>query len=189
VTWLLPCLLRARRAVAAVEFALLVPVFTLALAGIVDLGSAVYTWSRLQAALALGANYALVNSGQVSSTSGTTLASAVASLVAKGNGNPPATVTVVVNNGPTATTTGGATPTTSGTAANADSCYCLSGSPTSWTWGSAIACGSTTTCTGSSSTAGKFVTISASYSFSPIFAGYAFSTSGTMTAGSVVQTQ
>lgn len=53
-------LLRARRSVAALEFGVIAPVLIMAFAGVVDLGNALYTWSKLEQALALGANYALM---------------------------------------------------------------------------------------------------------------------------------
>ena len=98
----------ARRSIAAVEFALLAPVFIIVLAGTVDLGFAIYTWSRLQGALAAGANYALMNPGAVNHTSAATLAQKLSTLVANSNtnaGDAPATVTVTVNNGPWNTAT------------------------------------------------------------------------------------
>lgn len=176
------------RCIAILEFALLAPVFVVTLAGVVDVGNAIYTRSRLEAALAVGANYAQVNLTQVSSSGGAALASDVASLVATSDGNPALDVTVVVNHGPTVTITGGVTAPTTGTAASADSCYCPTGSPSSWTWGSAVTCGNACGGTGTP-TAGKFVTITASYHFTPLFIGYAFVTNGTMSAGAAVQTQ
>jgi Flp pilus assembly protein TadG len=181
-------LLRARRCVAALEFALIAPVLVMVLAGAVDLGLAVYTWTRLQGALAVGANFAMVNAAKVRSTNNdaVTLASEIASLVSTGTGVPAADVTVVVNNGPTATVTGG-TPATGGTASGADACYCPSGAPGSWTWGSAITCASPpSTCAGSTNRSGKFVTITASYAFSPFFPAYHFVNGGTMSAGAAV---
>jgi Flp pilus assembly protein TadG len=189
----LACLWAARRCVAAVEFALLAPIFVLVFAAIVDLGNALWTWCRLEEAVAAGTGFALVNGGvnasNVNSTNGQNLASDIAGIVSNsaraGNYNTPADVTVVVNNGPATTITSGVS-ANSGTAANADSYYCLTGSPPTWNWGSAVASGSP--CTGSG-TSGKFVTVTASYNFTPFFASYAFVTNGAMTAGAVVQTQ
>jgi Flp pilus assembly protein TadG len=188
-------LLRSRRCVAALEVALLAPVFILLLAGAVDLSRAALTWSRLQAALAVGANYALVNGGQirrVGSGDPVALATKIADLVANSTlwtGNPtaaPVNVTVVVNNGPTAAVTNG-NAVSSNSAADTESCYCLSGSPNNWSWGSAVSCSST--CTGSAAPPGRFVTISASLNFTPSFAGYGFIASGPMTTAAAVQAQ
>jgi Flp pilus assembly protein TadG len=180
-------LARECRCIAALEFALLAPVFVMVFAGVVDIGNALYTWSRLESALAVGANYALVNAGKVNSSNGAALASTIATLVSTSNAGTAADVTVVVDNGPTTVITNG-TPVASGTAANANSCYCPTGSPpSSWAWGSVVTCGNT--CAGSSTTAGKFVTITASYNFTAFFASYGFVSNGAMSSGAAVQTQ
>jgi Flp pilus assembly protein TadG len=192
---LLPHLATDTTCVAALEFALLAPTFIMVFAGVVDIGGALYTWSRLEAALAVGANYAQVNNGQVNSTNGATLAHKIATLASTSNAGVPATVTVVVDNGPSETATPvhhsdgtyTVTYTPDGTAANANNCYCPTGSPASWTWGSTVTCGNT--CTGTSNTAGKFVTITASYNYTPFFASYGFVTNGAMASGAAVQTQ
>ncbi|MEJ0015995.1 MAG: TadE/TadG family type IV pilus assembly protein [Acetobacteraceae bacterium] len=175
---------RENRCIAALEFALLSPVFIMVFAGIVDLGNAIYTWSKLEQALAAGANFALVNRARVT-TDGSTLAQDIATLVSTSNGGTPANATVVVNNGPTVTRTGG-NASASGTAANANSCYCPTGGPSNWTWGGVVTCGNT--CTGGSR-AGQFVTITASYSYTALFSSYGFVSNGTITAGAAVQTQ
>jgi Flp pilus assembly protein TadG len=180
-------LLRTRRSVAALEFGLIAPTFVLVFAGVVDLGNAFYTWTKLEQALALGANYALMNKGEVNPTNGQTLANNVATMVATSNPGPPwASATVVVNDGPTATVTNNGTPASSGTAANAGSYYCLTGSPANWTWGTAYS-NNGTACTDGSQP-GQFVTITVSYSFTPFFPGYHFITNNTMTDGAVIQT-
>ena len=188
----LACLLVARRCVAAVEFALLAPTFVLMFAAIVDLGNALWTWCRLEEAVAAGTNFALVNVNNVNSVNGPSLANDIAGIVANsaivGSHTTPADVTVVVNNGPTTTITSGVS-ATSGTATNANSYYCPTGptgSPPAWTWGSAVASGSA--CAGGG-TSGKFVTVTASYNFTPFFASYAFVANGAMTARGMVQTQ
>ena len=178
-------LLRARRCVAALEFALLAPIFVMIFAGVADLGNALYTWSKLEEALALGANYALMNQAQINSTNGKALANTIATIVATSNPGTAANSTVVVNNGPAAAVTGGGTPADSGTAANADKYYCLTGSPTSWNWGTAYT-DSTTQCTDGSQS-GQFVTITVSYNFTPFFISYGFVRNGLMTAGTAVQ--
>ena len=178
-------LLRARRCVAALEFGLLAPTFVMIFAGVADLGNALYTWSKLEQALALGSNYALMNQGQVNSTNGPALADNIAIIVATSNPGTAANSAVVVNNGPTATVTNGGTPVDGGTAANANKYYCLTGSPTSWTWGTGYN-DTTTQCTDGSHS-GQFVTISVSYNFTPFFISYGFVQNGLMTAGAVVQ--
>lgn len=176
-----------RSGVAAVEFALIAPTLILVLVGLIDLGGMIYTRFQLDAALNAGANYAMVNAASVNSTSGAGLASTLAGLVSSGqttNGN---NSSITVNSGPTASSSGG-TVTTGGTASAADSCYCPTGAASSSvTWGTAQTCGAT--CTGGGY-AGKFVLLSASVNYSPIFSGYGIvSASGTITSSSLVQVQ
>ena len=185
---------RQNHGVAAVEFGLLAPTLVMVFAGTVTVGNAVAVQTRLDGAVAAGINYALVNQSMVTSaTSSSTgnakavdLASAIASLVSNSAGGTAATVTVVVNNGPTATTSGG-TPTTSGTTTNADLYYCLTGSPSNWSWGTSATSGGGA-CSGSG-TYGKFVTVSASYGFTPFFATYTFGLGSTLTVATAAQVQ
>lgn len=180
-------LARQNAGIAALEFALVAPVFFVLFAGMTDLGHGLYMRVRLEAAVAAGTNYALVNASKVNSTSaGTTLATAIASLVTTSNGGTVPNATIVLNDGQTVTVSGG-TQTVSGTAANADSCYCPTGSPPNWIWGSAVSpCGAA--CTGGG-TAGKFVTITARYSYAPLLTIDGFGSGGTITVDAMVQTQ
>ncbi|MBU6497645.1 MAG: pilus assembly protein [Rhodospirillales bacterium] len=177
--------LRSRRGIAALEFGIIAPVFVTLLAGAVDLGNYVEISLALNAQVAAGANFALVNAASANSTAGATLASNVASIVANGRATGWANDVVVVNDGPTVTTTGG-TATASGTAAPADSIYCPSGSPPSWTWNTPV--GANYNCPGGG-TSGKFVTIVATRAYTPIMLGYIFAPSGTITAATIVQVQ
>ena len=173
---------RQNDAVAAVEFAMVSPVFIIMLAGAVDLGGTVIARFRLESAVAAASNYALLNNAQVSSSGGASLATNMASIV---NTTSSTSSTVVVNDGPSATTSGGTT-TTGGEVANADRCYCPTGAPANLTWGTAVTCGSTCALGG---TAGKFVLVTASYTYSRIFTGYNFINGGVVTSGAMVQTQ
>ncbi len=176
-----------RSGVAAVEFALISPTIILVLVGLIDLGGILYTRFQLDASLSAGANYAMVNAASVNSTSGASLANTLAGLVSSGQSSNWAASSVTINSGPTAGSTGG-TVTTGGTASSADSCYCPTGAATSSvSWGGAQTCG--TTCTGGGY-AGKFVLLSASRSYTPIFSGYGLvSQTGTITTSSLVQVQ
>src|SRR5579862_2188146 len=116
------------RGIAAVEFAFIVPIFLILFMGAVDLGQMLYAYYRLDQAVAAGAQYAILNASSVNSTSGASLASSIATVVENANGSAWANDTVVVNDGPSVTITNG-TATSSGTASNADSCYCPSESP------------------------------------------------------------
>lgn len=171
--------------IAAVEFALIAPIFVLILAGTIDLGIQIYLEAKIGAAVAAGAEYAAVNASSVNSANGASLASAIANVAANANGSGWENSSVVVNNGPSATVTGG-TLSAGGTAANADSCYCPTGSPPNWSWGTAVACGSA--CTGGG-IAGKFVTVTASRSVTPLFPAFNFVRGSTITQSALVQTQ
>ena len=122
------------------------------------------------------------SSPAASPANGSTLAQNVATVV---ESQTSVDDSVVVNNGPTATVTSG-TNATSGTASNADLCYCPSGGASSVTWGSAVSCGSA--CPGTNTGyAGKFVSVSATKHYTPLFSNYAIVHSGAITASAVVQ--
>jgi Flp pilus assembly protein TadG len=174
-----------RTGAAAVEFALIVPLFGLLLAGVVDLGNLLYVRFRLDSAVSAAANYAVVNASSVSSTGAATLAATAATIVQTSQGANWANATIVINDGPSATILNGTT-TTNGTAASADLCYCPSGWGTSTTWGSGVACGTSCAAGG---TAGKFVTIIASRNYTPLFTSYGFVKNGLVSASATVQVQ
>ena len=170
------------RGIAAVEFAMVAPIMCLLLAGGIDLGGVLYAQFQLNNAVAAGAAYAQLNPSQANSTSGATLAQNVATVVETQSSTDDA---IVVNNGPTSTITKGSQ-APSGTAANADSCYCPTGSASAPTWGSAVTCG--TACPGSNTGyAGKFIAISASTTYTPLFSSYGIVTNGTISASTIVQ--
>lgn len=183
-------LLVDRRGVAAVEFALLTPVFCLLLAGVVDLGGALFTKFQLDAAVTAGANFAQINAANVGSTNGQALADNIATIVQTSQGVGWANDDVIVNNGPSATIQPGGgssqTTTTGGTASNADLCYCPSGTPGAFTWGSSTTCGASCPATGY---AGKFVTITATRQYTPIFSSYGLVQNDTISASAAVQVQ
>jgi Flp pilus assembly protein TadG len=178
---------RERQGVAAVEFALYSVVFLAVLAGTVDIGNLIFSEFQLDATVSAGAQFAVVGASNVDSTSGATLASSISSVVNNGHGSGAGwSNTVVVNNGPTVTTSNGSA-SSSGTAGNADSCYCPTGTPGSWSWGASKVCGSG--CTGGG-IAGKFVSVTASRGITPFFPGWAYVTgSTTLTRYAMVQVQ
>jgi Flp pilus assembly protein TadG len=171
--------------IAAVEFAILTPIFLILLMGATDLGQMLVNEYQLDQCVAAGAEYAALNAANVTSTNGAALASSIATVIESANGSAWANDTVVVNNGPTATATSG-TVASSGTASNADNYYCLTGSSPTWSWGTGYT--SQVSCAGGG-TAGKFVTITASYPYVPILKFYGFITNTTLTQSSVVQVQ
>lgn len=174
---------RARRAVAAVEFAMMSPVVVILFVGIIDCTHAFLVEMKLASAVAAGAQYVVNNTSSVASAGGATLAANTASIVGNTVATGWASGTIVVNNGPTSTFSHGSA-TASGTASNADSCYCLSGSPGAWTWGNPVVCGSACT----TSLAGKFVTITASRTLTPFFSHY-FVLPASLTQRIVVEVQ
>ena len=171
--------------VAALEFALIAPTLCLLLAGVADFGGALYTKFKLDAAVAAGANYAQVNAANVNSTSGASLATNIAAIVENAEGSNSANNVIVVNNGPSVTDSSGSS-SSSGTPTSANSCYCPTGTTTSLTWGGAATCGST--CAGGG-VAGKFVTVTATATYTPIFTSYGLIQNDTITASATVETQ
>jgi Flp pilus assembly protein TadG len=170
--------------VAAVEFAIYALVFLTIVAATVDIGLLLFTTSQLDAAVTAGAEYAVNNANDVNSTNGSSLATSISQIVTNSNGTNWANATIVVNNGPQVTVTNGSS-SSSGTATNANSCYCPTGTPGSWTWGSTVTCASS--CTGGG-VGGQFVTITASRSLTSLFPSFGFVPS-TVSRSILVETQ
>jgi Flp pilus assembly protein TadG len=165
-------ILRAREntGTATVEFALLASLFVIIIAGTADFGYLIYAASELTAAVSAGSQYA-ANNGAMVRTNPSGLATAISTVVNNANGTGWATSTVNVNNG---------SPT---------DCYCPTGTPGDWTWGSAVTpCGST--CPGGG-VAGQFVTITASPSstVSTWFPTSNLTYNGAISRSAIVETQ
>jgi len=131
--------------VAAMEFGLLLPVLVVIFLGIADFSVAYHDQLQLSSALASAADYAFT---QGQTESGSTLTTDVTNFVNTVSSIPLSAASATYNNGGSAT-----------------SCYCVTGSPPTYT---ETTCGATCT-DGSGSTAGKYVSISASFSFTPLF--------------------
>ncbi len=163
-------ILRAKQdaGTAAVEFALLASLFLIIVAGTADFGYWIYGASELTAAVSAGSQYAENNGAMVATNPGG-LATAISTVVNNANGTGWATSTVNVNNG------------------SSTNCYCPTGTPGNWTWGSAVTCGSA--CAGG--VAGQFVTITASPSsiVSARFPTSNLTYSGTISRSAIVETQ
>jgi Flp pilus assembly protein TadG len=180
-------LLRRREGTAAVELALISPLLMLLLAGIIDFGRAFREEIELASAVAAASQYALLNVATINSAGAAGLATALTGIVANTNGPGWAGASVTVNDGATNAIAAGVT-TTSGTAANANSCWCPTGVGVAWSWGSPVGCGST--CVGGGGTlAGKYVTIAGTRSFTAIFTGYGVIGDIKLHQNSVVQAQ
>jgi Flp pilus assembly protein TadG len=175
----------ARSGLAALEFALMAPILSALFIGSVDAAQMYMGQLRLSSAVFAGADYAMANASLTNATSGAALAASVATIVGNANGNGWASGTVVVNNGPTATFAGGAS-VASGTASNANSYYCLTGTPGNWTWGGAGA--TSASCGTNLPASGKFVTITATTIVTPMIIGMNF-TSGAISQSIAVQVQ
>jgi Flp pilus assembly protein TadG len=176
---------RDRSGAAAVEFSLLLPAFCVILVGSADLGAVLYTKFKLNSAVSAAANYALVKAENVNGTSGQSLANSLAAILSGANTSATTTGTIVVNNGPSATITASGT-ASSGTAANANSCYCPTLSGGALSWGSAQTCG--VTCA-SGGIAGRYVTVTAQQAYTPHFSNYGIVRNNSISARAVVQVQ
>jgi Flp pilus assembly protein TadG len=178
-------LFRRREGTAAVELALISPMLMILLAGIIDFGRAYREEIELSAAVAAASQYALLNVANINSTNVASLAATLSGIVANTNGAAWAGATVTVNDGATSAVAGGVT-TPSGAAANANSCWCPTGSSATWNWGSAATCG--TACAGGT-LAGKFVTIAGTRQFTAIFTAYGLIGNITLSQSTIVQAQ
>jgi Flp pilus assembly protein TadG len=174
-------LLAHEQGVSAVEFAVVAPLFCLVFVGMIDFGGVIIAKMGLDGATSAGANYALTRSAEVTAGDSATLAGNIASVVGSDSG---ATVTVVVNNGATVNRVNGVN-SASGSAANAALCYCPTRSGDTITWGSAVACGDP--CATGGVTSGRFILISASNSYQPVFSDYGFVSDGQVQAIAMVQ--
>lgn len=177
-------LLRDRRGIAAVEFAIFAQVFALLFAGVVDIGLVLMKRIQLNDTLAAAANYAVVNQANVSSTNGAALATTLTTIIAGIPGAAYADAQVTVNNGPQKASTMGVVTTPASSAANADLCYCPTRT-TTIVWGTGMTCGNACT---SGLRAGKFVALTASKAHTPLFSNYGIIRAGTITVTTLVQT-
>jgi len=162
----LPGLLRrSRSGVAAIEFAIIAPLYILLMAGMLNLGGAIYVKMTVDSAITSASTYALAKGDSITAAGAATLADQIAGMLATELGLTDSTISVDVNNGAVLSISGGVK-RTNGTAANADLCYCPAANGAVVVWGSAVACASQCP---SGGFAGKFVTVAASRPFTPMF--------------------
>lgn len=176
--------LRDIRGVSTVEFALVVPVLLLIVAGVVDLGGALKAKFDLNSSISAASNFALLNADNVTAAKGSDLAAQIATIAQGGLSGNQGVVSISVNGGPGVTVTNGAAQQQTG-GSDADKCYCPTRSGGTISFGSAVSCG--TQCSGSGGTAGKFVVIRASKPHSPLFGGFGVIEAGNVTVQSVIQ--
>lgn len=159
---------RENRGVAAIEFAIYALGFLMIVAATVDVGMLLFTASELDAAVAAGAQYA-VNNAPLVATDPATLGTDISAIVNNANGTGWASSTINVNN-----------------SNDSSHCYCPTGTPGSWSWGSTVTCGSSC---GAGGIAGQFVTIAAAHAISPLFPTFGFVASGSLSRSALVETQ
>ena len=169
---------------AAVEFAMVVPIFLMLLVGVIDLGGALFVRFRLDAAASSTASYALTKAAEVNAATGNNLAETLAKVARNDAGINAASVVVTVNNGPVATASGSGAVASSGTPAPADQCYCPQAA--AFSWGAAATCKAA--CSGGG-IAGKFVRVVISRTYDALFSNYGLIDDGTITVTTMVQTE
>lgn len=156
-----------RRAVAMIEFAVVMPVLVLLLLPLVDLGLGFYVKTQLMTAAQAGAQYAFVNGWSGTST---------------------ATQTSILSAVNSATGLGGI----SVSPAPALACGCADGTTITYSSPngafSPSSCSAMTACA-SGQKPGAYVTINTQVSYSPVFTYLIFSGSSTLTATSTVRIQ
>ena len=162
-------ILRRSDGAAALEFAILAPVFAVTLIAIVDFAFAFYSKLQLASAVAAGAQYAYVNGQSLTSSTASAFITNVQTVVGGASALTISSPTVYYNN------------VASG--ANANNCYCISNTGT-WTTGT---CGAA--CSVNGPTAGKYVSISANYTYTPIFPTDRYISSGTITEAALIRVQ
>jgi Flp pilus assembly protein TadG len=131
----------AGRGVAAVEFAITLPILLYFMGGITDFGLIFYRQSCLSTAVAAGAQYASLIDQRSPPVSAATVQTVMRNAATQAMPNVTTTATVA---GP--------------------ACYCITGSSPNSTMGSAVTCGSTCT----TGTATKYVQLTLTSSYTPI---------------------
>lgn len=170
---------------AAIEFALIAPILVIILAGSTDLGLLIFSRFRLEATISNSASYAMVHADQVDSKSGEDLATKIATIIASEDASGEAIASIVINNGAKASYAGNRIKL-GGAASQANACYCPTGTASSLNWGSQRPCSNTCPDGGP---AGKYVTVTAKRTYTPLFSSYGFVKDGFIYASAIVQTQ
>ncbi|MFB7146027.1 TadE/TadG family type IV pilus assembly protein [Agrobacterium deltaense] len=176
--------LRDRKGNAAIEFALVVPIFALVFVESVDLGMLVFSRFQLEAAVSASASYAIAHSDQVDGSNGSELAKNLALMIAS-NYRGEATAVIQVNNGPQASYDG-AKIKIGGVYSQANACYCPKGNAASVEWGSQVTCNSPCPDGGR---AGRYVAVTATQAYTPFFTMFDVVKDGSIAANAMVQTK
>ena len=173
-----------RRGAVAVEFAIIAQVSAVLFAGTAEIGLIYFKRLQLSNTLATATNFAMVNPAGVSATGGAGLATTLGAILASDGIAAPATVTVVINNGPQRSIANNVA-TTGGQASDADRCWCPTGTATI-AWGTATTCGSACA---NGLRAGKFVELHVSRAHTALFTGFGGVRNGRISLMSLVQTE
>lgn len=173
-----------RTGTAAIEFALVAPIFALVFVASVDLGLVIFSRFQLEAAVSASASYAIAHADQVDSANGDELAKNIALMIAS-NYRGDATALVQVNNGSQASYDGTKIKI-GGAPSRANACYCPKGSASKVNWGSQQTCGAS--CPGGGR-AGRYVSVTAEQAYAPLFSMFEVLDKGAITASAMVQTK
>ena len=171
-----------RRATAALEFALATPLLVIMLGGAADYGLAQYDRAMLANAVAAGAEYATLTGAGAFQTSPTAAEASVTSVIQNTSNLPNATSAVTVSFSSVSQ------------GAPAPGWYCVTGTGTPpFTKITTYPCSATSsTCTGTcsdGSTAGYYISFSASYTNTGLMNGFMSATTQTMTEQATVRLQ
>ncbi|MBJ3786481.1 TadE/TadG family type IV pilus assembly protein [Devosia sediminis] len=175
---------RREDGVSAIEFALFAPIFLLILAAATDFGALIHTRSQLEAALSNATSFAMASGQQMTVDNAASLALNSAKVLI-GQAGTDAGASIVVNNGPSATYTEKLYGQ-SGQAAPAAQCYCPSRDGAAVRWGSPVSC--STPCS-NGGFAGKFVALSVTVGYRPLFVDYGLTENGVISLSALARLQ
>ncbi|EHH03596.1 hypothetical protein ATCR1_20935 [Agrobacterium tumefaciens CCNWGS0286] len=177
-------LLRDTKGTAAIEFAVVAPLFAFVLMASVDLGMVIFSRFQLEAAISAGASYAIAHGDQVNSSNGDELAKNIALMIAS-HYRGDATAFIDINNGSQASYNGSKI-IVGGMPSQANSCYCPTGAASTVNWGSQQTCGAACPDGGR---AGRYVSVTAKQAYAPFFSGFDVVRDGFIAASAIVQTK
>ena len=189
------------RGVSALEFAVLGTLYSVVLAGVVNVSGAVYTRFQLESAVAAAQSYVLTQAGSVNSGSAAALGDSLARLTHHSAGTLHPEADIDVNNGAEDQDSedsasgswsdhegdddvSGDRVTATGTASKADSCYCPTVAANAVPWGAAKTCGATCP---SGGVAGKYVFTKAVATYTPLVPVSGVTAPSTLTCSSLTR--
>lgn len=168
---------------AAIEFAVVAPIFAIMMVGSIDFGALLFARFQLEAAISNDASYAIVHADEIDGSNDSDLAKKLALMIAGQYTASGTSAMIVVNNGASARYDAEAIKL-DGTPSSTAACYCPTGVATTFRWGSQQVCSST--CPDGAS-AGKYVVITAKQAYAPMFYGYNLVQDGYIYASAAVQ--